>query len=718
MLNRYHGLMVLYVGAVFLSAGLLFTSEPMVGKLLLPLFGGAPAVWNTCMVFFQTMLLLAYAYTHWSIQKFGIKWQPWIHVVIVLLPLVTLPLVLPSIGADHNPNLQILLLLLVMIGAPFFALAATGPLLQRWFAATSHPHASQPYFLYAASNLGSFIALLGYPVLVEPHLSLSQQRLAWSVGYGLFATAIIGCGLALRRYAAPVKNAAAAQTAPKLAWRRRLWWVFLAFLPSSLMLAVTAHLTTDVAAVPLLWIIPLAVYLLSFVLVFSGDKAGWYVRRASPLAAASLFGALMLGTLPLPMPPGVTAMFYFVVFALIALVAHGRLAADRPGVNQLTSYYLWLAVGGMLGGLFNALVAPVIFNDVYELPLGFLLTVPILVSLRLLWRPRWRQLAWSVIPGLYCLALLGLFLVAPGSVLSSAAPALLGAGLAGMYFLYRYRPVAYSLAMIVLLALAIVAMVAEPELYKVRSFYGVIKVTVQPDRHILSHGITVHGNQFTDADRRTEPTSYYGRQGPLGDTFGQCRQLSPCNQIAGVGLGIGTIASYGRLGDQLTFYEIDQAVANIAQNPHYFSYIRDSSAAVHIVIGDGRLNLARSSQKYDLLILDAFSSDAIPQHLLTRQALNIYQNRLADHGLLAVHISNRYVDLEPMLSSLARHAGLVASVREDRIKGDPLRVGSTWVVISRHASDLPAAPGWRPVHESQVRAWTDDYSNIFDVFRY
>lgn len=720
--------MATFVAATFLSASLLFLSEPMVAKLLLPLFGGSPAVWNTCMVFFQTTLLAGYAYAHWSIQRFGLHRQPWIHSIVLLMPLVVLPLTLPawaSAPADQ-PVWRLLAILVVTIGAPFFVLATSGPLLQRWFAATSHPHAREPYFLYAAGNLGSFIALLAYPFLVEPTLALGTQTVVWTIGYGVFVVSVLMCAALLHRHyrlpTADTPSAAAASTGPSAKpaptpWRQRLIWLALAGLPSSLMLSVTAHLTLDVAAVPLLWVIPLALYLLTFVISFGLSQPQRLVQGAAPFAAAGVFAALILTTLNLHLPALLTAAIYVCGFTAIALVAHGRLAVSRPAPARLTEFYLWVAAGGMLGGLFNSLVAPVIFNNIYEFPLGLLLALPLLVSLRNLRRTPFRIGVFALGPVLLFLGMVIVSLWVPRAALAVVGGAALAASAGLMYYLYRYRPAAFGIGTLPLLVLPILVLAAQPNLLTERTFYGVIRVQDTAHHRTLLHGITQHGRQPLDPAIAHEPSAYYDRQGPLGDAINLCRALSDCHDLGVVGLGAGMMAAYGRPGDAITFYEIDPAIPRIAYNPQYFTYITGSPAHIETIIGDGRLSLERTSRRHHLLLLDAFSSDAIPTHLLTRQALELYRARLASHGLLAVHISNRQLDLEPVLKATAQAAGLRALVRFDQTITTN-RLASKWVILTPDAAaldQLARVPGWRPLGGPAVRPWTDDYSNILDA---
>lgn len=721
-----NGLVVLFVCTAFLSAALLFLSEPMIAKLLLPLFGGSPAVWNTCMVFFQTTLLLGYAYAHYSIKGMGLKFQPWLHSGLMLMPLVVLPLVLPvwaKSSAYELPITQIIAILIVTIGAPFFILGTSGPLLQRWFAATNHPKAHRPYFLYAASNFGSFVALFSYPLVVEPNLSLESQSRIWSTGYVIFVILMLVCMILLFRYRQPLlKRNKTEKKAIALSWKLRLTWLILSFLPSSLMLGVTTHVSRDVAAVPLLWVIPLALYLLTFVLVFSTSKPLRLVEKVAPFAAAGLFIESAVLTMPIYLPRIFVASIHFAIFGLIAFIAHGRLADGRPEPARLTEFYLWVAAGGMLGGIFNSLIAPIVFNSVYEFPLALLLAVPAtLVVKNLMKQENYspKSLLLILAPGALYIGVSAVFLIPSNdskSIIILCAEII--ASIA-VFRLYLYRPWSYAAGMLPLLILPLVLLARQQNLFMTRTFYGIIKVSEIGNMRVLVHGGTQHGSQHSDASMASEPTTYYNRKGPLGDALGACRELSECRQVGVLGLGVGTLAAYGRAGDNITFYEIDPEIIKIAYDSRFFSYLKDSKAGINIVTGDGRLSLERTINTYDILIIDAFSADAIPTHLLTREAIQLYQTKLNEHGLLIIHISNRYLKLEPILKALADDQALEAIHRYDSGQGsNSAHLPSQWVVLAKNQDDLVGFDqysGWQPLQGRDVRVWTDNYSNILDA---
>jgi hypothetical protein len=720
-----NALVVLFASTAFLGAGLLFLSELMVAKLLLPLFGGSPGVWNTCMVFFQAVLLLGYVYAHLSIKKAGLKWQPMVHGGLVLLPLLVLPLTLPAWAGSNVSELpvwNIIATLAVTIGAPFFILSTAGPLLQAWFAATPDPRAKQPYFLYAAGNFGSFIALLAYPFVVEPLLSLKQQTIWWAVGYGLFIAMVLACVAVLFKSRSQLAvQQKVPQRIARITWRQKIYWLLLAALPSSLMLGVTTYITTDVAAMPLLWMVPLALYLLTFVFAFGTNKPAQLIRKTAPFAAAMLVGAIVITAFPSGLPLPIVAGYYFLLVALISLVAHTRLAATKPNPVHLTEFYLWLAIGGVLGGTFNSLLAPIIFNDLYEFPLVLLAAVPVLVGRIRIRKPTRREMVLMLTPAFLAGVVLIISIESINGVSTALVSIMLGTMLAAMYLLYRWRPALLAVGMVPVLLVPIVLLANQGSALYERTFYGVIKIEEGSDARVLQHGFTQHGAQLKSGEKAQEPTTYYHREGPLGDIVAACRKVSECKSVGGLGLGVGTVAAYGREGDSITFYEIDPAIVRIATNPNYFTYLSASKAKVNTIIGDGRLTLGKDSNKYDLLIIDAFSSDAIPMHLLTREAFAAYKAKLHENGLIAMHISNRNLNLEQVVRAAARDAGMPALIRFDEGNRmiDRTHYPSKWVVLATKdegLAPLQGQPNWADLRGADIRTWTDDYSNLLDAF--
>jgi hypothetical protein len=801
---------LLFAAALFVSAFLLFWVQPLVGKMVLPLLGGTPAVWNTCMLFFQAALLAGYAYALALTRWLSGRAQALVHVGLLAAAALALP---PAIDAataagapeGGSPAWWLLKTLLLTVGPPFLVLSASAPLLQRWFSRTRDASASDPYFLYAASNAGSLFALLGFPFLLEPGLTLGQQGRGWALAYGALAALVAACAVAALRARAPVaanvapvvadaapvaagdvdnvggelsaepsdEGARGPEEAPRVTWRRRGWWVLLAFAPSSLVLGVTTYVTTDLAAVPLLWVIPLALYLLSFVLVFARRR---FISRG--LAARVVPGAAVL--LALVYLSGATEPVWFLVlFHLLflffaSLVCHGRLADDRPAASRLAEFYFCLALGGALGGLFNALVAPVAFDTLVEYPLVILLASYLRPGFR---RERGRLLGLRLgarhtqhshededdddagagrvgaydllLPLLMGVMAAGLLLVVRQFELTTVERVALSLGVP-LFLLNHFfapRPLRFALGLgAVLLASALFSGSEGRTLHAARNFYGTHRVLSDgaDTLHWLRHGSTLHGKQYTDAARRCEPLSYYHRGGPLGAVFESLRARTttadvkvgsdarpfPPRAVAVVGLGAGTTAAYARAGESWTFYEIDPAVVRVARDPEFFTYLSACAAApVAVVVGDARLRLREAEDSaYDLIALDAFSSDAVPAHLLTREALALYLSKLAPGGVLAFHVSNRALELERVVGGVSADAGLHARIFNDDYDpddagNDPGHDASEWVAVARRPEDLGALaddPRWLPLDAStrSLKLWRDDFSDVLGVFRW
>jgi hypothetical protein len=754
--------------AVFLGAWLLFMVQPMAGKMLLPQLGGSPAVWNACMLFFQTLLLAGYAYAHLISRSLGRRAQVLVHGAVLLLAIPFLPLRLLDTGASpsvESPTTWLLARLFVALGLPFLAAAATGPLMQRWFSMTDHKAAGDPYFLYAASNVGSLGALLAYPLLVEttlrlatpgesllpPSLQPMTQNLLWSLGYIALAISCVACGVLLLRRpgAEPVEvgpDSKRTGTASRAAWPTRLLWLALAFVPSSAMLATTQELTTDIAAVPLLWVLPLALYLATFVLAFTPRL------RINPRVSGLVLGLLCLlvaGTVWLEVRPAPqwAIPLYLATLFFIGLVAHDRLARSRPAPEGLTGFYLWIALGGALGGLFNTLVAPLLFDSVVEFPLALFLgclLVPQSASGkgRSAARRRWLDL---LLPALLALAVVGLHALSAdftetrehGLRLEAIAACLLGA-------LLVVRPLRFALGLAVLLVAASFYSLQEGEvIHAERTFFGVLRVKSSPvvfrvaenpgdageiveiAGHNLFHGTTRHGRQMRDPELRFIPGSYYHRSGPIGRVFEALQGTRSPSDVAIIGLGAGCLAAYGRPGQRFVFFELDPAVERIARDPALFTYLEDSRAELSVRLGDGRILLEREPDAgFDLLIVDGFTSDAIPVHLLTREALELYIRKLRPDGLVALHLSNSHFDLLPVVRAVAADLGLAGLSWDDRSISPLERVEgkshSLWAVVARDEGalqSLRARSEWKPLRGEGLEAsdrrllWTDDYSS-------
>jgi hypothetical protein len=727
-------LVVLYSITLFVSAILLFSIQPLFAKIVLPLLGGAPAVWNTCLVFFQTMLLGGYAYAHLISRWLSLRIQILLHLALILFGCLVLPLTLRGAGvppAHDNPVSWLLAALMVSLGPPFFFISATAPLLQRWFSLTQHSDAHDPYFLYAASNAGSLAALVAYPALIEPLLALSTQRMLWTGGYGLLALLIGASAVAASRHlttspAPAALDAGSDEQHAPLGVRDRLLWIVLAAVPSSLMIGVTTHLTTDISPIPLLWVLPLALYVSSFIFVFAQKTPlpHWLMVRALPIVVLPLVVVMLMGANG---PLWFLITLHLAGFFVIAMVCHGRLARTRPATSHLTEFYLWMSVGGAVGGLLTAIVAPIVFATLLEYRVALVLACLLAPALAGEQRSeRWVDVALPVCLGVLVVAL-GRIAAPPDTVISKlvifGVPAV-------ACFAFRRRPLRFGLgvAALFLVVPGTVSLGVKADLYRDRSFFGVYRVAdVGRDRlRALYHGTTVHGAQNQGDADRLEPLLYFHRSGPAGSIFSAIGAAESPSDVAVIGLGTGSLACYGRSRQALTFYEIDPTVLKIASDDRLFTFLRDCSSSTRVVLGDGRLSLQTApDQSYRLIVVDAFSSDAIPMHLLTREAVALYMAKLADDGMLALHISNRYLDLRPVVAALARDLGLAAVARYDVF--DPSeaangRVDSQWAVLARRPSSLTPLvgdPRWkRLVVRSDFPTWTDDFSNIVTLIRW
>ena len=731
--SRNRLVLVIYTAAIFTSALLLFSVQPLFTKMVLPRLGGSPAVWSVAMVFFQSLLLGGYAYAHYLMKLRNRAALVAIHLALLIVAILTLPLSIAS-GWGEPPSsgyaFWLLALFAVSIGLPFFALAANNPLLQAWFVRTGHPDGPDPYFLYASSNIGSFLALLSYPVLLEPMLTLRAQNLLWTGGYGFLILLIAGCGILLLRSPpvaiADVATGDAERPAPE--WSQRLRWIFLAAVPSGLLIAVTAHISTDVAAAPLLWVLPLSLYLLTWVLVFQSRPLlpHRWMLALQPLAIAGVIILLAVGgEQNLLLTLGGHQLCFFV----IAMACHGELARTRPASRYLTGFYVALSFGGMVGGLFAGLIAPFTFSWIAE--------YPILIALAALCRPP-RDEAWPLWSRWYwpALAVIAVAIMAPayagGALLSwldghrvwvIGAVAVLAA-LIALVRLNRWK-----VAATVVLALALIRVYPADDgrVETVRSFFGVHKIVVTPSGqyHVLMHGTTIHGaervlnNDGTPISGRPEPISYYHRDGGIGQAIAavRARKGGPI-RVAVIGLGSGTLTCASLPGENWKFFEIDQSMVDTARDPKYFTFIRNCEPDLKPVIGDARLTFAREPDGiYDLIIVDAYSSDAIPIHLATREAMKIYKDKLTPHGAVVMHVSNRHLELASVVVGIADANDLKSWVYNEDSGRDNEYIFATNVVVSaRNDADvgaLASSDKWALTDPTDgQRVWTDDYSNI------
>jgi hypothetical protein len=689
---------------------LLFLLEPMAGRALLPAFGGTPQVWAVTLVFFQAALLAGYAIAYAAVRALGPR-QPLAQLALVAIPVGALPLALPGRAqlADGPPELAVLASLAVTVGLPFVVLATTAPVLGAWFGRLRPD--LDPYALYAAGNAGSFGALLAYPFVVERVAGLSGQAAAWTVGYLVFAVVALACAAAtLRadvRTATPPTSSVASGEVPV---RTRVAWLVLAAIPAALVVAVTTEITTDLAPMPLLWVAPLALYLATFVAAFAPQRDRWLPWAAGLAPGAVL--AIVLARLGVPGGPLVLVIgVHLGGFALLGLALHGRLAALRPDPSRLTGFYLHVAAGGVLGGAAAALLAPQLFDRLLEYPLAVAAAVLVLPAVP------------AGAKGRVGLGVAAALLVAIALVRISEPGGVLFALFAAGTLALARRPLVFAAVAVVLLALGSFA--TPDALLRERSFHGVYRVAQDlSGRRALFSGTAVHGIQrVAPADARMEPISYYHRGGPVGSLFAALPD-GPRN-VGVVGLGIGELVAYGRSGDSFTFAEIDPVVVEIARDSGLFTFLRDTPATVDIAVADGRLALADvPPATFDLLVLDAFSSSAVPVHLLTREALALDLERVRPGGLLAVHVSSRYADLEPVVAAAANELGASVVARSDVT--DPARAGdedgSDWVVLARDGDalmGLRADPRWRDARRSPgSAAWTDDHADVASVIRW
>jgi SAM-dependent methyltransferase len=747
---------ILWSGTIFLSAFLLFLVQPMMAKMILPMLGGTPAVWNTCMLFYQTMLLVGYGYVHVLNRKVQPAWQVPVHLAILALPLLLLPIGLPKDWAppsQANPVPWVLLILTVAIGLPFFTLSTTAPLLQRWFSWTTHRSAQDPYFLYAASNAGSVAALLSYPLIIEPWLPLKGhawliQTSLWSLGYMLLVVMIVSCAWMLRqsrREAAdwPISNQTddhVATTAP-LSSKVMLRWMALACVPSSMLLGSTTYITLNVAAIPLLWVVPLALYLLSFIIVFSKWSTASHpiLVRALPVVLLVLvFDAIP--TAP-TLPKEIRLFLPLLGLGVIAMVCHGELARTRPPTDRLTVFYLLMSIGGALGGVFNALIAPVVFQDIAEYEISMVAAALLLPQLDLTEKsrlPPWLRKVVSETRGFFAeagwLALVVIVTLLTGwiSHTSETLPFILDAALAFvpliLCYILRGKPLVFGAAVgaALLSAHLLSKHFADATLYQSRTFFGVLKVLAEGDLHRLKHGTVNHGMQNMRLGFRRKSLSYFHPDGSYGQVFAAFSGPQAKKRIAVTGLGIAALANYCEAGQQVTYYEIDPEVTAIALDPRWFSYYLDSQARgvdLQVVHGDARLKMEEAPDaSYDMIILDAFTSDAIPVHLLTREALELYLRKLAPGGLLVAHISNRYLGLEPVLGNLAEALHLVG-LKQFGVSDDAIyRFAADIVLLAREREafgPLRSDPRWTPLERSpSIGIWSDDFSNVVRIIKW
>ena len=719
---------------MFLGAVLLFWIQPLFTKMALPLLGGSPSVWNTALVFFQAALLAGYAYAHGLARWFSVRGQVAVHALLLCAAGLALPI---AVGPDWVPDAAtppvawLMTLLAVSVGVPFLAVAATAPLLQRWFSLGPNPHAHDPYFLYAASNAGSVAVLLAFPFLLEPSFSTGTQSTAWTTGFAALAAGILVCGLSIaHRRPGPRPSPEPLPEPRPVIWRQRAVWMTYSATPSALLIGVSGHVSTDIASMPLLWVVPLALYLLSFVNAFS--RKPWIPLWLA--ARAMAFGIVLLAATSLWREPvGIFLSLHLGTFLCVALACHGELARRRPHASRLTEFYLCLSAGGLVGGALVALAAPLAFDLVLEYPLALALAAALLPSR---WpgsdgthqADRWRLrrgdlfvaggiavMAFGMMPISRALGV-DFPLVAYGTVL---------AVLAVVAFSRQVRPVAFGLCAASLLFAAAFLPLGDDTVWTGRSFFGVYRVTegADPPVRSLMHGTTDHGGQWMPAGEAIKPTAYYTAASPAVEVLKRVRDLSATPlQVGVVGLGTGALAHWRELGERWRYYEIDPLVVWLATGSGHFGMLARHDPKAEIVVGDARLSLAREPDGcFDVLLLDVFTSDAIPTHLLTQEAVALYMRKLKPEGALLLHVSNRILDLEPVVAGAAAHLGYAAwSIQSDDLEeaANPAAAPSHWVVVFREEATgemIGPVEGWARLSGDPQPRWRDDFSSLAGI---
>ena len=717
----------LFVTTILVGSFLLFLVQPMVARMALPRLGGAPNVWNSAMLVYQGLLLGGYWHAH-RLARYSLRRQVQVHLGLFALAALSLPVSLAALPAPQ-PGSEVWwvpLLFVLSVGPVFLAVSAQAPLMQRWYALD--PQAGQPWALYAASNLGSFGGLIAYPLLAEPLLTLRQQSWAWSLGY-LLLLALIVVTARSRWDLADAAGTMIPQSGAKAAIPRRtvIHWIVLAAVPSGLMLSTTTHLTTDVFAMPLLWVVPLGLYLLSFVIAFADWRApaqfvsslAWLGLLTIGAMAAVSYG--WMGVVPL--------LCSVVLLFLLCTALHARLYELRPASEQLTTFYLSMSAGGALGGLFTALIAPLTFDWVWEYPLLVLASALLLPRG---WLPDWRHgaglepaLRWTALGALVLtVGVLGWMLFQANLYVDDRAmrwPLAALLALAGLALVPWRAAAAATLAMLMLVQGGYDTLADSLAGIRTRSYFGIYTVREHPEqrKRTLMHGTTAHGVQSTDPARRRVPLAYYGPGSGAGIVFGHPRELiGPGARFGVLGLGAGSLACFRQPDQPLTVFEIDPAVLALSRQRR-FTYLGDCAPNARVVLGDARLELAQEPHgSFDLLAIDAFSSDSVPLHLFTHEAFGVYLDALSERGIMMVHISNNFIDLEPALAAELKARGLAAAVRDDYPADTADYWPTSWVAVSRDPAQIARiralAPTleWRPLGKPAPQVWRDDYASI------
>ncbi len=737
---------------IFVGSFLLFLIQPMVGKILLPGFGGVPSVWTTCMLFFQAALLAGYLYAERSINILGFRRQSMLHLLLLLGGMFFLPLDIDLSdiqNAVHQPTFWLFSRLTVSIGYLFFLIAANAPLLQRYYSYSGQNDASDPYFLYSASNSGSLLALVAYPFLFEPLLRVSQQKGFWSA---LYLIQIFLVFLCISRIKRPDEAELPQQSsdAGQLPFKNALVWTFLGFVPCSAMLAVTTHIATDIASGPLLWIFPLSIYLVSFILVFAKNPVWREIKWERRLIHGVLLSIILYHFL-VSDPVWLVIPLHFLTLFLVCMYFHGQLARMRPSAEHLNSYFVWISVGGIAGGVFNGLIAPIAFATQAEYVITMLIAgVAISIFTSNDAGHVFGKAEKTLLTTAYLMLIITLHARFPdieSHFLPLGTMQLFAFTIVFLSLLFRFRAVKLALLIVVYITGQLLGTAGSLNLLTTRSFFGILKVNrvISHDAekfgraqapvdvfYRLSHGTTMHGIERKVDIRPVFPLAYYSRESPIGAIFRAGRINRASQNIGIIGLGCGTLAWYGRPWQHFDFYEIDPEVIKIAENPAYFTYLKDCRASWKNIVGDARINLqAVPDKSYDLLVIDAYSSDAVPTHLLTVEAFRLYRSKLKDDGILALHTSNRYFDFLPVIRRICDEIRMRSMVGNDNPKNYSLRYDdydmsmisrSQWVA----ATDSDAAAKllkvfwrWESLPEKAgMDLWTDDHASLFQVYKW
>jgi len=696
------------------------------------------------MVFYQSLLFLGYLYAHLLSTRLSASKQILVHAGLLLISLMALPLGLPdniNPPTESDPTFWLISTLFLAIGLPFFVVSTTSTLIQKWFSNIGLSSSKDPYFLYAASNIGSLIALLSYPFFIEPGIGLENQKIYWGGGYILLCVLILSCAVLFWKVSkkhqdSTANTVASEEDVPELTLQKKLYWLILALVPSSLLLGLTNFISTDIASVPLLWVIPLTLYLLSFVIVFSkwGAKVHGLMVIIQPFVLLPFIAYSLIN--PAILPYWVNLALHLAAFFLAIMVCHGELARNRPHTRFLTDFYLIMSFAGMLGGMFNTFVAPFIFDSVYEYPIMIIAALMLRPRLRRSERPWLQQLGMDALfPLIIFIVGLSIYFTTDnlGQYIDSIGAALIL--LAGLNYSFRERPTTLALSTAVLIFFTMgLHGVLSSTLFQKRTFFGVMSVRDstllnekgQPEKYReFYHGTTKHGAQRLPRHLQQTPLTYFSRQGPIGQLFSEYNDQNNRWNIAVVGLGAGTLSCYAKKEQDWIFYELDPGIVDVAENPKYFTYLKNCAHKITMKVGDARLSIVKEpDQRLDLLIIDAFSSDAIPTHLLTQEAFDLYFSKIKPNGILAFHITNRHLALKKVLSDHSQTMKIPALIQEFKPKNPPpLVVATDWVVMAKNKQVL------EPLRQSNLghwqkmplyfglKSWTDDFTNIIDIWK-